>query len=129
LFVHGTEDSKKIFNAIQERLGIQENDLELESLRGYFGNPVISVRCHSLGAEADAIASRVFDSMDAPSRTKFRTELSKSVDEHDALYLRIDKQGLKNTISLSDEEAIHLKLKPKKRSGRDTMLKLYRALC
>ncbi len=45
------------------------------------------------------------------------------MDEHDALYLRIDRQSIDRELVISDEEPIRVKLKPKFRVGGRASMK------
>jgi len=128
-FVHATEDPDRIFDGLTSVLRIDRSELSLEELEGYFGNHILSAKGLLVGKRANEIAVRIFVSMDDNSKKKFKTEIEKSIDEHDSLFLRIDRQGLRDsTLVLSDDEPIHIKLKPKNRSDRGTMLDTYREL-
>ncbi len=127
-FVHATEDASWLCDAVCAQLGISREELEIQKLSGHFGNEVFSVRAHLTGKKANEISRNIFERMDYSSRKKAAAELSKSVDEHDALYLRFDRQSLEMGLSLSDNEPIHVKLKPANRRDRESILRAYSEL-
>ena len=117
-FVHSTEDEPRLLKSVQERLGIQEEEISKEKMEGFFGNEIISFRAHIIGKRAQPVSNLIFNSLSKPARSLLLSEIDKSLDEHDSLYLRLDRQSLGDPeISLSDEEPIRVKLKPKSRFG------------
>ncbi len=127
-FIHSTEDADRLCSLVCDAVGLNESEIVRENLEGYFGNHLISAKSHIVGHRANNLADRIWKKMEASSKIKFLNELEKSVDEHDTLYLRLDRQSLKDFISLSDDEPVHVKLKPSFREDRNSMIRAYREL-
>jgi RNA binding exosome subunit len=123
-FIHSTEDEERLLSLVQSKLGLEGEEFSKERITGHFGNEIVSVKGHVIGSRAQIVASQIFGSLSKVARTSIRTELEKSLDEHDALYLRLDRQSLQEpSISLSDEEPIRIKLKPMSRGGGRELIK------
>jgi len=124
-FIHSTEDEERLLNLVQSKLGLESEEVSKERIAGHFGNEIVSVKAHVIGSRAQVVATQIFGSLSKLARTSIREELEKSLDEHDALYLRLDRQSLlESSISLSDEEPIRIKLKPKSRGGGRQLVRL-----
>ena len=122
-FVHSTEDSDSLLSIISEKLGLAPEELHTEGVEGYYGNTIISVKAHVTGRKAQEIALGTLRNLSRSASQQILSELDKSMDEHDALYLRIDRQSINREIALSDEEPIRVKLKPKYRFGGHNSMK------
>jgi len=128
-FIHATEDQERLLSKIKIALDIPEEQLVIENIQGHFGNVITSVKGHFIGEDARKLSLKIFENLAADSRNTLISELEKSMDEHDSLYLRIDRQSLDQGLSLSDEEPIRIKLKPRIRAGgREAMIKQYAEL-
>lgn len=129
-FIHSTEDDERLMNLVRERFGLEDSEISREKIVGHFGNEMISVRAHVIGPKSQALAIQIANLLSKSARTFMRAEIEKSLDEHDSLFLRLDRQALQEPfVSLSDEEPIRIKLKPKSRSGgRESMMKQYMEL-
>jgi RNA binding exosome subunit len=122
--VHATEDHERLMKLVKETLGIDGSEITTEKIQGYFGNDILSVKAHVIGPRAQLIIHGILSSLSKSSRSILISELDKSIDEHDSLYLRIDRQMLETgEIFLSDEEPIRVKIKPKKRFGGHQFMK------
>src|SRR5271157_703774 len=95
-FVQSTEDAEKLRRRVREALDIQgEQQQDDESrLEGHFGNLILFVRYHLLGADAERVVGRLASRLLPHSKRDLNENLEKSLDEHSALYLRLDKQSL-----------------------------------
>jgi RNA binding exosome subunit len=123
--IHATEDAEALMGNIRQELVIKEDEVSFDKIQGYFGNEILSVKAHVIGTRTRSVANALFSKLSKGAREVLFSELEKSTDEHDALYIRIDRQTLgKGEIYLSDEEPIRVKLKPKKRSGGREFMKL-----
>lgn len=125
--IHATEAEEDLLRKVKEKFGINDEDISLDKIQGYFGNLILSVKIHVIGPGTKQVANRIFSCLSKNSRETLLSELDKSMDEHDSLYVRIDRQNLgTEEIFLSDEEPIRVKLKPKRRTGgRESMKKEY----
>lgn len=122
-FVHSTEDSESLLSIISDKLGLAPEELHTERVDGYYGNPIVSVKAHVTGRRAREIALGILRNLSKRAKQQIMSELDKSMDEHDALYLRIDRQSINREIALSDEQPIRVKLKPKYRAGGHNSMK------
>jgi RNA binding exosome subunit len=115
---------------ISQGLGLEESDISKERITGHYGNEIISVKAHIIGPKAQTLARKIVDSLSKEAKSSIRAEIEKSLDEHDSLFLRLDRQSFGgSSVSLSDDEPIRIKLKPKGRTGgRDSMIAHYEEL-
>jgi len=121
---HSTEDHERLMKLVMDKLGILENEVTSEKIEGYFGNEILSVKAHVIGPRAQIVTTAILSRLSRNSRLLLMSELEKSIDEHDSLYLRIDRQMLEtDEIYLSDEEPIRVKVKPKNRFGGHAFMK------
>jgi RNA binding exosome subunit len=129
-FVHATEDEDRLLLEVQKAFGLEPNEILREEIEGYFGNTIVSVKAHLVGKRAQEVGERFGIMLSSAAKKSLVSELERSVDEHDSLFLRIDRQRLnEDTIYLSDEEPIRIKIKPGVRSGgRKKMLEKYEEL-
>ena len=95
-----------------------------EKILGYYGNEMLSVKAHIIGGRAQEVAHLLLNSLSKNAKSLLISEIEKSMDEHDSLYLRLDRQSLNDqNISFADEEPIRIKLKPKGRFGGRASMK------
>jgi len=121
-FVHSTEDAARLNQAVCEALGIFEIEISKEPLKGHYGNSLDFIKAHLTSNRAESVVSRIFSGLTESSREELLTHLDSSMDEHDALYLRLDRQSIESGLSLSDQEPIRIKIKPKfRRGGHESM--------
>jgi len=92
-FVHATEDPEIIAKAVLTLLSANAEPEE-EKLEGHFGNTIIHVRYHLTGDDAALALSRVSVLLTTPTKERLKENIEELVDEHSALYLRLDKQCL-----------------------------------
>ncbi len=109
--------------------GIKEEHLREENLEGHYGNSLVSAKAHIVGESATMIARAVLSRLGNASKMILLAQLDRYLDEHDALYLRLDRQGIPEQLLLTDDEPIRIKLKPRFRiRDRKTMLGEYARL-
>jgi RNA binding exosome subunit len=128
--IHATEDAEELLRSVKEEFSLNNDDISLEKIEGYFGNEILSIKVHVIGPRSKSVADRIFSRLSKNSRQTLLSELDKSMDEHDSLYIRIDRQTLgSGELFLSDEEPIRVKVKPKRRvGGHQSMREQYREL-
>jgi RNA binding exosome subunit len=111
LILHGTEDSKKIFEPIFELFQIKEDEFTMEKTLGHYGNMILLYKITLTKKQAEEfirkLASRI-------SKTQM-DELIENIDmyfEDTVLFLRIGKEELvSKEISLQQNNAIRIKIK------------------
>jgi RNA binding exosome subunit len=111
--VQATEDLERIDLCVKSTLGIVSVREELQ-LEGHFGNALSRVCYHLTGEEAARVVEELARGLTAGARHELAQTLQRSVDEHSALYLRLDKQQLmggRMVPGMSDP--IRVKIKPR----------------
>lgn len=111
--VHSTEDGGRIGSAVARLLAIADPPAT-ERLEGHFGNEILRARVRLTGDEAAGAAVRIFSAIPQAARKELESELEALVDEHGALFLRLDKQALvSGEVSLGSADSVRVKVKPR----------------
>ena len=109
--VHQTEDGGRIRRYVEEALGSDGEREELE-MEGHFGNRIISVKTHYVGDAAAAAFDWISSRIARPDREQLIAGLASHLDEHSALFLRLDKQKLvEGRLVLGGRETVRVKVK------------------
>lgn len=112
-FLHATEDPEKVNGSVASALVIA-SEPEVEELEGHFGNKISHVRFHVTGPEATALVKRLGAKLPKDVKEEVVSGLSQGMDEHAALFLRLDKQALvEGRLALSDADPVRVKVKPR----------------
>jgi RNA binding exosome subunit len=128
-FIHATEDEPGLIGRVSSSLGVDPKSFELLALEGHFGNTIRSAKAHIKGEAANDISRKIIAKLDSQSKNGILLELEKSVDEHESLFLRLDRQNLGSTLHVGRDEPIRIKLKPTKQYGnRNSIMDGYREL-
>jgi RNA binding exosome subunit len=115
-FIHSTEDQSRLIEEISQGLSVSRDLLSLEALEAHYGNTVYYAKAHLTGQEATRLAEFILKELTPASKQEIISQFEKSLDEHDALYLRLDRQLITRRLTLSQDEPIRIKLKPKNRN-------------
>lgn len=111
--IHATEDQQKVEESIAEVLAIKVQPV-IERLEGHFGNEILSVRLHLIGEEATEAFKGVVARLPKDLRVGLVSNIREFLDEHSALYLRLDKQRMVvGTLALGSGDTVRLKVKPR----------------
>ena len=111
--VHATEDGDKLADAVAGLLGTEEVPV-VDSLEGHFGNRILSARLHLNGEEAESAFRRLLGRMTPGTRKELLSEMNVFIDEHSALFLRLDKQALvSGSVVLGAGDSVRIKVKPR----------------
>jgi RNA binding exosome subunit len=128
-FIQMTEDEAKVKRAVAALLG---GDLpeEREVVEGHFGNSIALIKHHLTGASAEEAFDRIVQAMAAGERRAIRADLSSVVDEHGALYIRLNKQVLvlRGEASLTSSDPVRIRVKPRAHLVRDPSMYYSRVL-
>jgi RNA binding exosome subunit len=125
-FVHATEDENLLLSVVAQSLRIDKEGIVTEILEGHYGNRLVSVHAHIIGNLAQFVSIALISKLDRLSKDLLVSMIDKYLDEHEALYLRLDRQRMPEQLSLTDDEPIRIKLKPKSRArDREGMTKKY----
>ncbi len=112
-FVHATEDQEKVGEAVRGTLGIVSPP-ETEMLEGHFGNKIVHVKHHLTGDEASSALSSLAKAMSAEAMEDVLRDLGQMIDEHAALYVRLDKQSfLAGRLTFAKGDPVRVRVKPR----------------
>ena len=113
-FVQATEDEEKVRAAIARSLGINQ-DPEIEDLEGYFGNSILDLKWHLTGEDAWTSFRALVSLLGETGRRELLRDLGTYLDEHGALYVRLNKQTLMIGIAtLSSSDPVRIRVKPRR---------------
>jgi RNA binding exosome subunit len=111
--VHSTEDAERIDATVRTALGI-EGVPERQELEGHFGNKILSVRYHLLEGGAANVVEKLAVSLPFADKEELKKMMESCIDEHSALYLRLDKQLLMDgDIRLATSDPVRIRIKPR----------------
>lgn len=123
--IHATEDESKVEGSVRRLLG-GEPAFGREVLEGHFGNKIVKIRVHLTGDKAASAFQRIVSSLAPQARGAVARELEAHVDEHSALFLRLDKQGLvSGSPRLGTADAVRVKVKPRLHALKGGALEFY----
>ncbi len=125
--VHMTEDKERLVKAVGRTLGLEAPGAE-ESLEGHHGNVIVRVEYHVTSDAASALFDRLVSALPAEAKREVASDLGTLMDEHSALYLRLDKQALVvGRLALGGEESVRVRVKPRLFALKGSALEFYRA--
>lgn len=112
-FVQATEDEVRLRESIAKALGTARAP-EAEVLEGHFGNRIVRLVWRITGEEASASFVALMSLLGRDGRRELARELPACLDEHGALYVRLDKQALvEGVASLSSSDPVRVRAKPR----------------
>ena len=112
-FLHCTEDAKKVNSAVAELVAPGAR-MEEEGMVGHFGNPIVAVTLRLHGDDALVSLQGLVARLPRPLRVELAKEIDKHVDEHSALYLRLDKQELvQGRVKAGSVDVVRIRVKPR----------------
>ena len=112
-FVQATEDEEKVRRAISTSFGLQQ-DPETEDLEGYFGNSILDLKWHLTGEQAWTSFRALVSMLGETGRRELLRELGAYLDEHGALYVRLNKQTLiSGMATVSSSDPVRIRVKPR----------------
>jgi RNA binding exosome subunit len=111
LIIHGTEDSKKIFEPILELFQIKEDEFTMEKTLGHYGNTILLAKISLTKKRAEEFAKKLASLI---SKDQLN-DMIENIDTHledTSLFLRIGKNELvSKEVSLQQNNAIKIKIK------------------
>lgn len=111
--IHATEDPKKLGAAVGRLLAV-DSEPELEHLEGHFGNEITKARLHLTGEDAAKALENTIAMMPRSMKKEVSDHIASFLDEHSALFLRLDKQRLvSGTLALGSGDSVRVKVKPR----------------
>jgi RNA binding exosome subunit len=111
--LHATEDHEKVNLKVSELIMAEEGP-EVEEMQGHFGNRISKVRFHLTGEGAARAFEAVVAKLSQGAKSRLVAELGEHVDEHAALFFRLDKQLLMSgNLELGSSDPVRVKVKPR----------------
>ena len=111
--IHATEDEGKVEAALTKLFGMPLVASK-DSLLGHFGNPITMGRVHLTGDEAASAFGSLVSALPRGVRREVALDIGSHIDEHMALYLRLDKQRLvSGSVALGEDDAVRIRVKPR----------------
>jgi RNA binding exosome subunit len=111
--VHSTEDKKKLSRGVEEMLKM-DVPWRTEELEGHYGNKIVRVSYRVTGESASSFFANLVSSLPEEAKKELSRDLERMMDEHSALYLRLDKQSLiSGRLALGGADPIRLRVKPR----------------
>ncbi len=111
--LHATEDLEKVSAAVAAIFGTGA-PADVEEMTGHFGNSIRKVSFSLHGEDATASFARLAERLPESLRAELTRDMDRFIDEHSALFLRLDKQRLvEGELGLGSGDAVRLKVKPR----------------
>lgn len=113
-FLQATEDEEKVRRAVASLVG-EDIPEERQEADGHFGNRIILVRRHLTGAAAMEAFHSIIGRMGNDEKRSILSDLPSVLDEHKALYIRLNKQVLvmNGAAVLTSSDPIRVRVKPR----------------
>ena len=110
IIIHGTDDSEKIKNSIENIFNLDYNDFKIQNLTGHFENPIIMLTLVIKKKISEEFVSKIFSKMKKNDLKIISENLDKQLD-NTSLKIRISKQRLiMGEIVLDDKDAIKISI-------------------
>lgn len=109
IFVHESEDYDKVVKAFS--LFFPKKAMRTETVPGTFGTSIRIIRAELKKKQAQELADKLRNSLDAADKHKILNELKLRLSEEGMLYLRFDKQeayGEKIVLTGEEEDSIQI---------------------
>jgi len=111
--VHSTEDADKIRSAVERTLGVEAAPVT-EELDGHYGNKIVHVVHRLTGEAASSALADVARRLPSSTRDELLQNIEAMMDEHSALYVRLDRQSLvRGELALGVSEPVRVRVKPR----------------
>lgn len=113
-FIQATEDEGKVAQGVRNIVG-SGTDAERQELEGHFGNKIVWVKFHLVGDDASEAFSRLMSLMGEDEKRVLLNGIESSLDEHMALFIRLNKQLLTGGVAaVSSSDPVRVKVKPRR---------------
>jgi len=100
--------------SVQRTLAVQQAP-EVEDLEGHFGNSIINLKWHLTGEQAWTSFQALVSGLGSDGRKELMRELPAYLDEHGALYVRLNKQTLvSGVVSFASSDPVRVRVKPRR---------------
>ena len=110
LILHATENENKVFESLENVLGVEQKDFQIEQVPGHFNNPILLITSKLKKKNAENFIKVFFSKM---KKDDFE-EVFENVEDYvtsSGLNLRISKQKLvSENLTMSKEDAIKINI-------------------
>lgn len=111
--LHATEDPEKLWEAVAGVLSAGAPP-QVDEMEGHYGNQILRVRIHLTGDDAQKGFERIMSRLGGDQRAQLVGDLGSHLDEHSALFLRLDKQRLvRGSVVFGLGDPVRIKVKPR----------------
>ena len=112
-FLHATEDHARVNSAVLQ-LTAAGAAPEFEEVEGHYGNKIVRARLHLTGDGAAKAIRRIVAGLSDQLKEELSREIEAHLDEHSALFLRLDKQRLfSGSLAMGSGDSVRVKVKPR----------------
>ena len=127
--IHETENTTKFLSNLCSILDISDTDFNKKITEGHHGNKIELIRAHFIRNRVDEITEKILLSLNINDLSILNTDLLDYLDDKFTLYLRFNKQDIiDNILTLSYEDSVRIKIKPKNKLNKTNAIKLYKEL-
>lgn len=111
--VHSTESQERLEGAVKGALRT-DAEAEVQELEGHFRNKILRVTYRLAGGAASSTFDNLLSGLSSAAKHELVQRLGDMMDEHMALYLRLDKQSLiAGRLTLGGDESVRVRVKPR----------------
>ena len=110
VIVHATEDIKKIFQAFEEMLELNEDDFSIQKTTGHFDNPIIILNSKIVKKQAQNLIKKILDSLSKEQVEQMVDEIEeRTIDSR--FHMRLGKQEMvKGNLVFVEKDPIKMKI-------------------
>ncbi len=110
VIVHATENIQKLFQAFEEKLGLEEKDFTIKETMGHYENPIIMLNTKIVKRNAQDFIHNLFQTLPTDHINQLIEEIEERVI-NSRFHMRLNKQELvKGNIEIRDQDTIQLKI-------------------
>ena len=112
VLIHATEDEKKVLEVICTALNIPLEEFVFVTMEGHYGNTVRIAKANLIGADVNALATKILESISRDDKVMMAREIETHLDDDGTFYIRLSKQELvRGTFRLSENDPVRIMIK------------------
>ena len=124
IVAHATEDVPKILQKMNDVFSIPKEKILVSSAEGHWGNEISLIKADCDHKESNVLLEKIITDLKIGEKKYLLQSISKSFDEKDNFYIRLNKQSMcKGAISLSEHDSIRIRFKPIKEFNQNNKFK------
>ncbi|HYY85758.1 MAG TPA: RNA-binding domain-containing protein [Nitrososphaeraceae archaeon] len=124
IVAHATEDVPKILQKMNDVFSIPMEKILVSSAEGHWGNEISLIKADCDHKESNVLLEKIITGLKIGEKKYLLQSISKSFDEKDNFYIRLNKQSMcKGAISLSEHDSIRIRFKPIKEFNQNNKFK------